>query len=132
MSKLISTFLLTLTLTLTSIGPVLAAPIVPPPAPPVGWGTSADEPAQLCTGLEFVFSRAVQALVGIVGLVIFIMLIVGGFKLITSGGDPKAAEAAKNTLTHAAIGAALLVLSIFILRLIAQFTGVDVRTFKVC
>ena len=94
-------------------------------------GAGAASPATLCA-LEGYFSSAVQAIVGLVGLAALLMLIVGGFKLITSGGEPKAATEARNTLTFAVIGLALTVGAIFILRFIKIFTGVDVLNFKVC
>lgn len=108
----------------------LPAPVLA--AAPANWGTTADQPAQLCKGLEFVFTRSVQAAVGLVGLATFIMLLMGGIKLITSGGEAKQTTEARNTITFAVAGLALLVLSIFILRFIKTFTGVDVLTFAVC
>lgn len=90
----------------------------------------ASTPARLCD-LDFIFSRVVTAAVGLIGLAVFIMLLVGGFKLITSGGDAKATDSARNTITFAIVGLAFLVASFFILRFIKFFTGVDVLTFTV-
>ena len=48
-------------------------------------------------GFEGLFENAIAALLGLAGIALFIMLLVGGFKFITSGGDPKSLESAKNT-----------------------------------
>ncbi len=80
--------------------------------------------------LECVFQNVVQAFLGFAGIVLFILLIVGGFRFITSGGDPKAVEGAKKTITSAIIGLIVILLSYLILVLIKAITGVDVTTFK--
>ena len=76
-------------------------------------------------GLEAVFSNVVSVVLGLSGVVLFIMLIVGGFKYLTAGGDPKALEAAKGTLSHAILGLVVLVLAFIILKVIAEVTGVS-------
>lgn len=114
--------IITATLSL-ALSLVLVSPVFAQQGPP---------PAMLCGGVEAYFLRAVMAFVGFIGLAILFMLITGGFKLITSGGDPKATKEAQNTITYAIIGAALVVGAIFILRFIKIFTGVDVLTFSFC
>jgi hypothetical protein len=89
-----------------------------------------DSPATL-QDLEVSFGRVVEVMLGLAGIALFIMLIVGGFKFITAGGDPKAIEGAKKTLTYAIGGIVLIVLSFLILRFISTFTGVDVTQFKI-
>ncbi len=81
--------------------------------------------------LEMVFGKVVQAILGLAGIALFIMLIMGGFKYLTSGGDPKAVEEAKKTLTYAIGGIALIVLSFLILKFIEVFTGAPVTQFKI-
>ena len=81
--------------------------------------------------LECVFGRVIGAILGLAGIVLFIMLVVGGFQYMTAGGDPKAVEQAKNTLTYAIGGIILMALSFLILVLIKTFTGVDVTQFKI-
>lgn len=82
-------------------------------------------------GLEDLFGNIVSVVLGLAGIALFIMLIAGGFKYITSGGDPKSTESAKKTLTAAIGGVVLVALAYLILRLIGEFTGADVETFKV-
>lgn len=82
-------------------------------------------------GLEGVFENVIQVVLGLAGIVLFIMLIMGGFRFITAGGDPKAIESAKKTLTYAIGGIVLIALSFLILRFISTFTGVDVTLFQI-
>jgi hypothetical protein len=77
------------------------------------------------------FQRIVSLALGFAGIVLFILLIVGGFKFITSGGDPKAVEGAKKTLTYAIGGLIVILVSYLILVLIKIITGVDVTNFSV-
>lgn len=83
------------------------------------------------TGLEGVFENIVTVVIGVAGIALFIMFLIGGFKFITSGGDPKAAEEAKKTLTYAIGGIVLIAISFLVLQLIQQFTGASVTIFKV-
>ncbi len=81
--------------------------------------------------LQCVFQNVVAALLGLAGIVLFVLLLTGGFKYITSGGDPKAVEGAQKTITYAIGGLILILLSYLILVLIKTITGVDVTQFKI-
>lgn len=81
--------------------------------------------------LEGMFSNIVGVILGIAGVIFFILLISSGFKFITSGGDPKALEGAKKTLTYAIGGIFIVILSYLILVLIKELTGIDVTVFKI-
>lgn len=81
--------------------------------------------------LEGVFENIVTLILGFGGIVLFIILIMGGFKFITAGGDPKAIEGAKKTLTYAIGGIILVAFSFLILRFISTFTGVDITQFTI-
>lgn len=91
---------------------------------------SGNNPAQF-SDLEVVFSNIVQAILALAGIVLFITLLIGGFKFITSGGDPKAIDSARKTLTFAIAGMVLIAAAYLILRFINVFTGVDVINFRV-
>jgi len=86
------------------------------------------EPAKL-SDLEGVFGNVIKSALALAGVVLFILLLVGGIKYITSGGDPKAAEGAQKTITYAIGGLILILLSYLILVLIKTITGVDVTQF---
>ncbi len=59
---------------------------------------------------------------GIAGGAAFLLIVVAGFLIITSTGDPKRLQAGKELLTSAIAGLALIIFSVFLLRL----AGVDV------
>ncbi len=82
--------------------------------------------------LEPLFGRVVGVVASLAGIVLLIMLIVGGYKYLISGGDPKKLEAAKGTLTSAFLGLVLIVASYIILNIIANFTGLtELTQFKI-
>lgn len=74
--------------------------------------------------LESVFGNVVLAVMGFVGIALFLMLTVGGFKFLFSGGDQKQLEAAHGTMTNAILGVILIVAAYLILRTIGVFTGI--------
>jgi amino acid transporter len=59
-------------------------------------------------------------------LAVLIYLIYGGFKWVTSGGDKTKTEEARNTITAAIIGLALIALSFVIVTLLEAFLGIDI------
>lgn len=82
-------------------------------------------------GLECAFGNFISVILALAGIVLFLMLVVGGFRYLVSGGDPKAVEAARGTLTNAILGLVILVLAFLILVFIQEITGVNVTQFKV-
>lgn len=78
-----------------------------------------------------VFSRGVSSILGLAGIALFVVLLMGGFKYITAGTDPKAVESAQKTLTYAIIGLVIILAAYLILVLIKQITGVDVTQFNI-
>lgn len=77
------------------------------------------------------FENILGVALSLIGLTTFIMILVGGLKYLTSGGDPKQMEAAQSTLTYGIIGLVLAIGSWFILLAIQGFTGVEVTQFNV-
>ena len=73
--------------------------------------------------LEAVFANILSVAFALAGFAAFAMLIFGGFRYLTSSGDPKATAQARGTLTWAIAGLLFLIGAWFILRLIAEFTG---------
>ena len=61
------------------------------------------------------FTKAVQTVVNtllfILGLVAVIMIILGGFRYVTSNGDPGATKTAKDTIMYAVIGLVVAILA---------------------
>lgn len=80
---------------------------------------------------EVIFSNILTVAVSLAVLALFVMLIIGGFKFLTSSGDPKATGSAKQTMTYAIAGIGLMAIAFLIFRLIEYFTGVDITTFTI-
>lgn len=81
--------------------------------------------------IPVLFSNILAVAVGLIGLLSFAMLISGGVKFLTSGGDQKAVEQAKGTITWAIFGLVLAILSFLILKYLGAFLGVpDITIFK--
>jgi hypothetical protein len=93
------------------------------------WTTGADQPAVL-SDLGVVVGKLLSIAIGAGAIVLFFLLVSGGFKLITSSGDPGKAQAAWKTVTFAIIGMVIIIASYLVIRLIKEFTGVDVGTFN--
>ena len=81
--------------------------------------------------LECMFEKVVGNLLAFGGILVFLTLLVGGYKYITSGGDPKGVESAKQTLTYAVLGLVFLAVSFLILKFIEVFTGANVTNFVI-
>lgn len=73
--------------------------------------------------LQILFGKTVSSLVALAGIVLFVMIFMGGLKYITSGGDPKALEGAKKTITFAVFGLLAILFSYLILVLIQNIAG---------
>lgn len=95
----------------------------------VGTGDLSDVPT--IQGFECLFANILQVITTIAGFVFFFMFISGGFKYLTSGGDPKKTSTASSTLTLSIIGLVGVIISWLILLLIKNLTGVDVTNFTI-
>ena len=81
--------------------------------------------------LVSLITNVINAIVVFSGVVLFVMLLAGGFSYLFSGGDQKKLEKAKGTITGAFTGLLVLVGSYLILKLIQTVTGVNVTTFGI-
>lgn len=70
------------------------------------------------TSFKSVVSDVVSVLSYIVGVVAIIMVIVGGFRYITSGGDSGKVSSAKSSIVYALIGVAVAALAQFLVHYI--------------
>ena len=80
---------------------------------------------------EKIFSSLVRNLIGLGAIIFFLLFLSGGFKYLTSGGDPKAVESGKKTFTSALTGLLLMAGSYIILVIIEKFTGVASGTLTI-
>lgn len=76
------------------------------------------------------FGNILQAMIPLIGFIAFLMLMFGGFRILTSAGDAKGLEAGKQTLTLAIVGIVLAIGSWLILLVIQNITGAQVTQFK--
>lgn len=74
------------------------------------------------------FVSIIRAVVAFGAVALFIMLLVSGFKLLSSGGDAKKLQEAQGSITQAIIGIAIMSVAYLIILMIQQFTGVNVTT----
>lgn len=102
--------------------PTPSPPPVPPPQPSdacietaIGSVCGLDNPA------NFV-SWFLKFALGFAGGIAFLLIIIGGFQILTSSGEPEKIKAGKELITSAITGLLLIVFSVFILRII----GVEV------
>lgn len=73
--------------------------------------------------------RGIIKFILVVAFVIaFIMLLVGGIRWITAGGDEKGVAGARNTITAALIGLVVILVAYAIIRLVEVFFKVDIIT----
>jgi len=96
---------------------------------PKDWEHLQDDVATF-KSLETVFSNILNIAIRLAGIILFVMLVAGGFNYLTSGGNPERAKKASGTITWAVAGFILLIASWFILRFLGQFTGVDLTQFE--
>lgn len=71
-----------------------------------------------------ILNKTVPVLIGIAGLFLLFYLVMGGFGVMTSKGDPKALEAAKSKITSAVIGFVIIAIGYLLVQLIGLIFGV--------
>lgn len=74
---------------------------------------------------------AISLVMLVVALVFFFILIWGGLKWVMSEGDQKAVEAARNQITNALIGLAIVFAAFAIMKLIQTIFGIDLFTLSI-
>lgn len=76
-------------------------------------------------------SGAISLVLLAVALVFFFMLIWGGLRWVMSQGDQKNVETARNQITNALVGLAIVFAAFAIMRLIGTVFGVDLFNFEI-
>lgn len=59
------------------------------------------------------------------GILLLVYLVMGGFQLMFSKGDPKATEGAKGKITNALIGFVIVFIAFWLVRIIGQVFDID-------
>ena len=70
------------------------------------------------TGIQSLITTVINIFSIIVGVVAVIMIIIGGFKYITSGGESSNISGAKNTILYALVGLVIVALAQFIVHFV--------------
>lgn len=76
--------------------------------------------------LSSVVSNFIPILFPIAGFILFIFLVWGGFDFLTSMGDPKKAEGAKNKITNALLGFVIIFAALIITQIIDKVFNLGV------
>jgi hypothetical protein len=120
--------------------------LTPAMVPAIAIADTTDIPASLCTGSQFNIStsagsqadcgtdangegingllkKIVNVISAVVGVVAVIMIVVGGFKYITSGGESSNVSGAKNTIIYAIIGLVIVALAQVIVHFVLNQTS---------
>ena len=100
-----------------------------------GWQTNADYIAEgdvpTIYALEAMVANILNIIISVAGVVLLLMLIMGGFGYLTSGGDKEKAAKAKNTLTYTILGLLVILGAWLIIGLAEEFTGLNLHQFKI-
>ena len=81
--------------------------------------------------LEILLEKVLGGIFRLGLVAVFVMLLYGGFKYLTAGGNPEANQKAGSVITYAILGLVLMIGAWFILRLIENFTGISVTDFSI-
>jgi len=88
-----------------------------------GGAISCTDPGTATNGISSLAAHLVNIFSIIVGIVAVIMIIYGGFRYITSGGDSGSVGNAKNTLIYAIVGLIIVALAQVIVRFVLSSTS---------
>lgn len=88
------------------------------------------DPAGL-TEIEQVFKSIISVVAGLGFMTTLVVLVLAGFKYLTSGGEPKAVQAAHQTVVWALLGILLMAIAWLILLLVKNFTGIEVTVLDI-
>jgi len=73
-----------------------------------------------------IISALVPYVFTIAGLLLLLYLIIGGFGLLTSGGDPKKMQGAKGQITNALVGFLIIFVSYWLVQIIGSILGLEI------
>ena len=85
-----------------------------------------EDPGMGVTDFGKLISAGIKTAMLVAALITFIFLIWGGIQWITSGGDKSNYEAAKNRITAALVGLAIVASAWALMTLVEQFFGINI------
>lgn len=77
-----------------------------------------------------VINALVPYIFALAGLILFIYLIISGFELLTSAGDPKKMESAKGKITNAVIGFIIIFIAYWLIQILEIIFGIEILGVK--
>jgi hypothetical protein len=98
------------------------------------WNTNSDyveDGVVKVQAIEPIITKVLGLIVPIAGVILLLMLIVGGFQYITSGGEVEQANKAKKTLTYAFLGLIVILGAWLIMLFLEEFTGLNLTEFSI-
>ena len=78
------------------------------------------------TDIGKLISSAISVAFIVAGILTFVFLVIGGIEWLTSGGDKTKTEQARNRITAALVGLAIIAASWALMQLISAFFGINV------
>ena len=72
------------------------------------------------------FTTILPYVFGLAGILLLIYLVMGGLQLMTSQGDPKAAQSAQGKITNSLIGFIIVIIAASLVALLGQMLNVDI------
>lgn len=112
-----------------TVQPAFAGENCPAPGPGEYCCSNVDTLALTC--LEGVFGNVLQGVLALVGILSFLFLIKGGIAYTMSGGDMKAVDSAKKTLTWAVIGLGFAIVAFAAMKLLSDTFDAKILRFVI-
>jgi len=78
------------------------------------------------TNLGSVVSEALKYVFPFAGLILFFMLIAGGFQMMTAAGNEESIQKAQKKITYAVIGFVVIFISFWLIKLLETILGVSI------
>ncbi len=75
-----------------------------------------------------IVSEFLKYLFPLAGLLVLLYLLLGGFQLMTSGGDPKKTQEAKGKITNALIGFVIVFIAYWLVQIVGTILGIEAIT----
>lgn len=93
--------------------------------PWAGKSTGLFAPRFASGGVGYIIEQAIIYLFIIAGIALLFYLIYGGFKLMTSGGDPAAMKEARAIITNAVVGFVIIFVAYWIIQAVGLIFGIE-------
>jgi hypothetical protein len=75
-----------------------------------------------------IVSELLKYLFPLAGLLVLLYLLLGGFQLMTSAGDPKKMQEAKGKLTNALVGFIIIFMAYWLVQIVGKILGIEAIT----